>query len=72
MTAVSYNQALYCPECDLIYSNDYSSCPICCNKNGISMNCIRNSIIKELGNLKERRGEIRPNNINQICLCFGE
>lgn len=68
MTAVSYNQALYCPECDLIYSNDYSSCPICCNKNGVSLNSIRNEIIKKLGNLEERRGEIRSSNYNQVLL----
>ena len=68
MVSISYNQALYCPDCDLIFSNNHNVCPSCCNKNGISMNCIRNSVAKELGNLQERRGEVRSSNINQQSL----
>ena len=68
MVSISYNQALYCPDCDLIFSNNHNVCPSCCNKNGISMNCIRNSVAKELGNLQERRGEVRSSNYNQLSL----
>lgn len=68
MTSVPYNQALYCPECDLIFSNKHSGCPVCCNKNGVSMNAIRNGIAKEVGDLKDRRGEVRSSNFNQLRL----
>lgn len=70
MTSVLYNQALYCSECDLIYSNNHPNCPICCNRNGVSMNVIRNGVIKELGDLKDRRGEVRSSNYNQLSLQF--
>jgi hypothetical protein len=68
MTSVYYNQALYCSECDLIFSNKHSGCPVCCNKNGVSMNAIRNGIAKEVGDLKDRRGKVRSSNINQLSL----
>lgn len=68
MTSVYYNQALYCVECDLIFSNTLDGCPKCCNKNGVSMNAIRNSIMKELGDLKERRESVRSSNYNQLQL----
>jgi hypothetical protein len=68
MTSVYYNQALYCVECDLIFSNKHSGCPMCCNKNSIPMNAIRNGIAKEVGDLKDRRGKVRSSNINQLSL----
>lgn len=68
MTSVPYNQAMYCPECDLIFSNNHNVCPSCSNKNGVSMNAIRNSIMKELGDLKERRESVRSSNYNQLQL----
>jgi hypothetical protein len=68
MLVIPYGKAKYCPECDAIYSNSISDCPICCNKNGVSLNSIRNEIIKKLGNLEERRGEIRSSNYNQVLL----
>jgi hypothetical protein len=67
MTAIPYDKAKYCPECNVIYDNGYN-CPICCNKNGISLNAIRNIITKKLGDLEERRGEIRSSNYNQVLL----
>lgn len=68
MVSISYNQALYCPECDVIYSSKHSGCPVCCNKSGVSMNCIRNNVVKQLGDLQERRGEVRSSNYNQLSL----
>lgn len=67
MTAIPYNKAKYCPECDVIYNNG-CNCPICCNKSGVSLNAIRNIMMKKLGDLEERRGEIRPTNYNQVLL----
>lgn len=68
MVYISYSQARYCAECDVIYPSKHSACPVCCNKNGISMNCIRNSMQKQLGKLEERRGEVRSENFNQLKL----
>ncbi len=66
---IPYNKAMFCPDCDVIYPIN-SSCPICCNKNGVGMNAIRNNVAKELGDLKDRRGEVRSSNYNQLSLQF--
>lgn len=68
MTSIPYTQAMYCPDCDLLYLNAIRECPRCCNKNGVSMNCIRNNMIKLLDSLTERRKKIRPHNNNQLSL----
>lgn len=68
MTSILYGQAMYCSECDLIFSNDHRGCPRCCNMNGVSMNSLRNCTQKKLGKLEERRGEVRSTNYNQLTL----
>jgi hypothetical protein len=51
VTSIHYSFAMYCPECDLIYTNDHNECPSCCNKNGLSMNSIRNIAVKKIEEL---------------------
>lgn len=68
---IPFNQARYCPECDVIFLNDMNICPCCCNKNSTTMSCIRNAAVTKLGNLKERREIVRSDNFNQIKLFEG-
>ena len=64
---VRYSKAVYCPECDIIYSNKIN-CPVCGNKSGCSMNCIRNNAAKLAKDYSELVGEKRAVNFNQTSL----
>lgn len=66
MIYIPYKEASYCPECDIIYKAP--RCPLCCNKNGASMNCIRNRAAKLAEDYKALVGEPIPVNVNQTSL----
>ena len=67
MFSVRFVKALYCPDCDVIYSNEMN-CPVCGNTNGCSMNYIRNKAAKMLEKFNEIAGERKPENFNQVKL----
>lgn len=64
---IRFTKAKYCPECDILYNNKIN-CPICGNKSGCSMNCIRNSAAKLVEDYKALTGELKPVNSNQTSL----
>jgi len=64
---IRFTKANYCPECDILYSNKIN-CPICGNKSGCSMNCIRNRAAKLVEDYKALTGELKPVNSNQTSL----